>query len=70
METGSRLTEIVIDGRDPVALAGFWAAALGYHGPGRPPGSRALAGVIQVPAQGVLFMGARCIPPDREVCDG
>jgi hypothetical protein len=28
---GSRLTELVIDCRDPVALAGFWAAALGYH---------------------------------------
>ena len=28
---GSRLTEIVVDCHDPVALAGFWAAALGYH---------------------------------------
>jgi Glyoxalase-like domain len=28
---GSRLTEIVIDCHDPVTLAGFWAAALGYH---------------------------------------
>jgi hypothetical protein len=28
---GSRLTEIVVDCRDPVALAGFWAAALDYH---------------------------------------
>jgi Glyoxalase-like domain len=31
MHTGSRLTEIVIDCHDPVAQAGFWAAALGYH---------------------------------------
>jgi hypothetical protein len=28
---GSRLTEIVVDCHDPVALAAFWAAALGYH---------------------------------------
>jgi catechol 2,3-dioxygenase-like lactoylglutathione lyase family enzyme len=28
---GSRLTELVVDCRDPVALAAFWAAALGYH---------------------------------------
>jgi Glyoxalase-like domain len=28
---GSRLTEIVVDCHGPVALAGFWAAALGYH---------------------------------------
>ena len=28
---GSRLTELVIDCRSPVALASFWAAALGYH---------------------------------------
>jgi Glyoxalase-like domain len=28
---GSRLTEIVVDCHDPVAQAGFWAAALGYH---------------------------------------
>jgi catechol 2,3-dioxygenase-like lactoylglutathione lyase family enzyme len=28
---GSRLTEIVVDCRDPVAQAAFWAAALGYH---------------------------------------
>jgi catechol 2,3-dioxygenase-like lactoylglutathione lyase family enzyme len=27
----SRLTEIVVDCRDPVARAAFWAAALGYH---------------------------------------
>src|SRR4051794_36116340 len=26
-----RLTEIVLDCRDPVAQASFWAAALGYH---------------------------------------
>jgi catechol 2,3-dioxygenase-like lactoylglutathione lyase family enzyme len=28
---GSRLTEVVVDCRDPVAQAAFWAAALGYH---------------------------------------
>jgi hypothetical protein len=28
---GSRLTEIVVDCRDPRALAAFWAAALDYH---------------------------------------
>jgi glyoxalase superfamily protein len=28
---GSRLTEIVVDCHDPVALAAFWAAALDYH---------------------------------------
>jgi hypothetical protein len=28
---GLRLTEIVIDCRDPLALATFWSAALGYH---------------------------------------
>ncbi len=28
---GSRLTEIVVDSRDPAAQAAFWAAALGYH---------------------------------------
>jgi hypothetical protein len=28
---GSRLTEIVVDCHDPVAQAGFWADALGYH---------------------------------------
>jgi catechol 2,3-dioxygenase-like lactoylglutathione lyase family enzyme len=28
---GSRLTEIVVDCRDPVAQAGFWADVLGYH---------------------------------------
>jgi catechol 2,3-dioxygenase-like lactoylglutathione lyase family enzyme len=28
---GSRLTEIVVDCRDPIAQAAFWAAALGYH---------------------------------------
>ena len=28
---GSRLTEVVVDCRDPEALAAFWAAALGYH---------------------------------------
>jgi Glyoxalase-like domain len=28
---GSRLTEIVVDCRDPGALAAFWAAALGYR---------------------------------------
>jgi hypothetical protein len=28
---GSRLTELVVDCRDPVALAAFWAAALDYH---------------------------------------
>jgi catechol 2,3-dioxygenase-like lactoylglutathione lyase family enzyme len=28
---GSRLTEIVVDCRDPEAQAAFWAAALGYH---------------------------------------
>jgi hypothetical protein len=28
---GSRLTEIVVDCHDPVAQAGFWAAALDYH---------------------------------------
>jgi catechol 2,3-dioxygenase-like lactoylglutathione lyase family enzyme len=28
---GSRLTEIVVDCRDPAAQAVFWAAALGYH---------------------------------------
>ena len=28
---GSRLTEIVVDCRDPLAQAAFWAAALGYH---------------------------------------
>jgi catechol 2,3-dioxygenase-like lactoylglutathione lyase family enzyme len=28
---GSRLTEIVVDCRDPAAQAAFWAAALGYH---------------------------------------
>jgi hypothetical protein len=28
---GSRLTEIVVDCRDPVGQAAFWAAALGYH---------------------------------------
>lgn len=28
---GSRLTEVVVDCHDPVALAGFWCAALGYH---------------------------------------
>jgi catechol 2,3-dioxygenase-like lactoylglutathione lyase family enzyme len=28
---GSRLTEIVVDCHDPVALAAFWSAALGYH---------------------------------------
>jgi Glyoxalase-like domain len=28
---GSRLTEVVVDCHDPVALAAFWAAALGYH---------------------------------------
>ncbi len=28
---GSRLTEIVVDCRDPAALARFWAAALDYH---------------------------------------
>jgi catechol 2,3-dioxygenase-like lactoylglutathione lyase family enzyme len=27
----SRLTEVVVDCRDPSALAQFWAAALGYH---------------------------------------
>ena len=26
-----RLTEIVVDCRDPVAQASFWSAALGYH---------------------------------------
>jgi catechol 2,3-dioxygenase-like lactoylglutathione lyase family enzyme len=26
-----RLTEVVVDCRDPAALAAFWAAALGYH---------------------------------------
>jgi hypothetical protein len=26
-----RLTEIVVDCRDPVALASFWSAALGYY---------------------------------------
>ena len=31
MPTGSRLTEIVVDCRDPVAQAGFWADVLGYH---------------------------------------
>ena len=31
MVMGSRLTEIVIDCRDPVAQAAFWAAVLGYH---------------------------------------
>ena len=28
---GSRLTEVVVDCRDPAAQAVFWAAALGYH---------------------------------------
>ena len=28
---GSRLTEIVVDCRDPVAQAAFWAAVLDYH---------------------------------------
>jgi hypothetical protein len=28
---GGRLTEIVVDCRDPAVLAAFWAAALGYH---------------------------------------
>ncbi|HEY5985267.1 MAG TPA: VOC family protein [Streptosporangiaceae bacterium] len=28
---GSRLTEIVVDCRDPGGQAAFWAAALGYH---------------------------------------
>jgi Glyoxalase-like domain len=28
---GIRLTEIVVDCRDPAALASFWAAALDYH---------------------------------------
>ena len=28
---GSRLTEIVVDSRDPAAQAAFWSAALGYH---------------------------------------
>jgi catechol 2,3-dioxygenase-like lactoylglutathione lyase family enzyme len=28
---GLRLTEIVVDCRDPAPLASFWAAALGYH---------------------------------------
>ena len=28
---GSRLTEIVVDCRDPVGQAGFWADVLGYH---------------------------------------
>ncbi len=28
---GSRLTEVVVDCHDPVALARFWCAALGYH---------------------------------------
>jgi hypothetical protein len=28
---GSRLTEVVVDCRDPAAQAAFWAAALGYH---------------------------------------
>ena len=28
---GSRLTEIVVDSRDPAAQAAFWAAALSYH---------------------------------------
>jgi catechol 2,3-dioxygenase-like lactoylglutathione lyase family enzyme len=28
---GSRLTEIVVDCRDPAAQAAFWSAALGYH---------------------------------------
>ena len=28
---GSRLTEIAVDCHDPVALAQFWTAALGYH---------------------------------------
>jgi Glyoxalase-like domain len=27
----SRLTEVVVDCHDPVALAAFWSAALGYH---------------------------------------
>lgn len=31
MVMGSRLTEIVVDCRDPAAQAAFWAAALGYH---------------------------------------
>ena len=31
MVMGSRLTEIVVDCRDPVAQAAFWAAVLGYH---------------------------------------
>jgi catechol 2,3-dioxygenase-like lactoylglutathione lyase family enzyme len=26
-----RLTEVVVDCRDPAALAAFWCAALGYH---------------------------------------
>lgn len=28
---GLRLTEIVVDCRDPAAQASFWSAALGYH---------------------------------------
>ena len=28
---GSRLTEIVVDSRDPAAQAAFWSAVLGYH---------------------------------------
>ena len=28
---GSRLTELVVDCHDPVALAAFWTAALDYH---------------------------------------
>ena len=28
---GSRLTEIAVDCHDPVVLAQFWTAALGYH---------------------------------------
>ena len=31
MVMGSRLTEIVVNCRDPVAQAAFWAAVLGYH---------------------------------------
>ena len=44
MVMGSRLTEIVVDCRDPGAQAAFWAAVLGYHV------VRATAGQVEIAA--------------------
>jgi hypothetical protein len=45
----SRISEICINCHDPIAMAAFWSAALGYHEIGRDDDGVAIAGAPRAP---------------------